>query len=163
MELTPEQLRFIERLTNSLERVGAAPMLGRVYGAIMASERDMLSADELATLLQASRGSISQATRQLIEIRMIERVRKPGDRKDYFRIGSDAWPVVTRLRTMESLRIKELFQHALRDLPNTNPAARESMEATIEFITFWEEHLDRFFKDWDEYKEQRRAQRDSSD
>jgi DNA-binding transcriptional regulator GbsR (MarR family) len=51
---------------------------------------------ELADMLQASRGSISQATRTLVQTGIIQRVSRPGERRDYFRVRRGTWMELTR-------------------------------------------------------------------
>ena len=71
--------RFVEELGVLLELEAGAPrMVGRVLGWLLVCEPPEQSAAELAERLQASRGSISAATRLLLRMGMIERVRTRG-------------------------------------------------------------------------------------
>jgi DNA-binding transcriptional regulator GbsR (MarR family) len=64
--------RFIEELGMQFELEAAAPrMLGRVLGWLLVCDPPEQSAAELAERLQASKGSISTATRLLLRMGMI--------------------------------------------------------------------------------------------
>jgi DNA-binding transcriptional regulator GbsR (MarR family) len=58
--------RYVEDFGLLLERFGLPRMVGRVLGVLLVSEAPEHSAEDLAGVLQASRGSISSATRTLV-------------------------------------------------------------------------------------------------
>jgi len=57
-----------------LENTGFQRMMGRVLAALWVAEHEIVSADHLAGMLKASRGSISTSTRTLEQVGLIERV-----------------------------------------------------------------------------------------
>lgn len=156
------QLDFIEQLGLSFERVGAAPMFGRIYGALLIAPETELCAEELAATLHASRGSISQATRGLISLGLIERTRKPGVRKDFFRVKPGAWMRATLNKQAEIETMRSIFQQGLEQMSDYPAAARAALEENIDFLNFWEESLTQFAEAWDQHKEKLRDQRDSN-
>src|SRR5919201_6734758 len=84
--------RFIEQVGVQFELEAGTPrMVGRVFGWLLVCDPPEQSAAELAEQLQASKGSISTATRVLLRIGMIERLRVRGERFDRFRAPPDAW------------------------------------------------------------------------
>ena len=93
--LTEAQQEYTEDLGIFFERFGLPRAVGRVLGVLLLRPREH-SAEELANLLHASRGSISQATRALVEWGLIRRTSKPGQRRDYFSLRPSAWSQVLR-------------------------------------------------------------------
>src|SRR6516162_11727046 len=84
--------RFVEELGVLLELEAGAPrMVGRVLGWLLVCDPPEQSAAEVAQRLQASKGSISTATRVLLRMGMIERVRLRGERFDRFLARPEAW------------------------------------------------------------------------
>jgi DNA-binding transcriptional regulator GbsR (MarR family) len=84
--------RFVEELGILLElEAGTARMVGRTLGWLLVCEPPEQSAAELAEMLQASKGSISTATRVLLRMGLVERVRFRGERFDRFRVQPEAW------------------------------------------------------------------------
>ena len=61
---------------------------GRIIGLLQVDERPF-SFGELATELGVSRGSVSANTRLLLDRGIIEKVSRPGDRQDYFRMAAN--------------------------------------------------------------------------
>jgi len=83
---TQEQTRFIERSGLIAGREGFPRIAGRIFGLLLISPTE-LSLDEIATRLSVSRASVSTDARRLIEAGILERVGRPGDRKDYYQIA----------------------------------------------------------------------------
>jgi DNA-binding MarR family transcriptional regulator len=81
------KLNFIEESGLVLEKLGMTRMAGRVFGYLMICDEDQVSFDDIRETLNASKGSISATTKQLVYSRLVEQVSIPGDRKTYFRIS----------------------------------------------------------------------------
>ena len=155
------QRDFIEKMGISFERSGATPMLGRVWGALLVSSTGPMSAEELATTLGASRGAISHATRQLAELLFIEKFRKPGDRKDYFRTTPQSLVKASRRRLQELQVLRELFEEGLHAMEDAEPEHSASLVSGMDFLSMWESTLENFFSEWQQHKGDQRAKRNS--
>src|ERR1700736_4180353 len=84
--------RFIEELGMQFEAEAGIPrMVGRILGWLLVCDPPKQSSAELAERLQASKGSISTATRLLARMGLIERVRTRGERFDRFAARAQAW------------------------------------------------------------------------
>tara|TARA_R110002073_G_scaffold118918_1_gene258319 strand:+ start:166765 stop:167301 length:537 start_codon:yes stop_codon:yes gene_type:complete len=59
--------------------------------------------DEIMDRLRVSRGNVSMSVRSLLEWAVIEKVRLPGDRKEYYQAEQDVWSM---LRSIARERIK---------------------------------------------------------
>ena len=77
-----ERASYAEDFGLLFEGFGLPRMVGRVLGVLLISDPPELSAEELAEALQASRGSISSATRSLIGMGLVQRRTKRGERRD---------------------------------------------------------------------------------
>src|SRR5215217_2912648 len=86
VSLDEERRRYVEEFGLLFGQFGLSRMLGRVLGVLMISDPPERSAEELAEALGASRGSISQTTRSLIQMGLVQRWSRPGERKHYFRV-----------------------------------------------------------------------------
>lgn len=88
---SPAQVDFVEKMGLQVESVGWMPrMSGRVFGALLVSDGP-LSQSELREVLQASLGAISGATRELLGMRLAQRVALPGTRQVGLELHHDAW------------------------------------------------------------------------
>jgi len=95
---------FIEMMGRHFEEEGTARIAGRLVGMLMLTE-DPASLDELAERLQVSKGSVSLNARLLEDWGIAERITRPGDRRDFYRIAPD---VSTRLLERQIARIRVL-------------------------------------------------------
>jgi hypothetical protein len=146
--------RFIEELGMQFELEAAAPrMLGRVLGWLLVCDPPEQSAAELAERLQASKGSISTATRLLLRMGMIERVRLRGERFDRFIARPEAWDEYLWREEQFSAprRVLRLGLEALGDEP---PARRARLEELDSIYAWWERRIPQLRE---EYLADRRA------
>ena len=148
-----ERCAFVEDFGVMFERLGSTRMLGRVWGALMVADPPELTADELADFLKASRGSISQATRQLIEIGVVRRISKPGIRRDFYKIRPNAWQEAMRREEHSVVAMQQLFKRGLAAMEGSSCEARRALEESIAFTEFWLRELDAIFERWEAHKE----------
>ena len=86
-----EHFEFIESSAELMEEHGFPRMAGRVVGALLLHDPPHMSHDELAKLLQASKGSISMSTQLLVRMNILERLSIPGQRRSYYRLRDNLW------------------------------------------------------------------------
>jgi DNA-binding transcriptional regulator GbsR (MarR family) len=150
--------KFIEASGIQLELdVGAPRMVGRVLGWLLICDPPEQSAAELADQLQASRGSISTATRVLIRTGLIERVRRRGERFDRFVARPEGWDAMMwdESQVAEPRRVLQLGLDALKDEPSER---RERLEELDRMYLWWEKRLPELRQ---EYLEHRRREQQS--
>jgi DNA-binding transcriptional regulator GbsR (MarR family) len=107
--------RFVERAGLLWENDGLPRIAGRIYGLILIAD-EALSLDDIADALGVSKASVSTDTRLLERIGYVERISKPGDRKDYYQHTQRSFEqaIAERIRRMHEL--EDLIESA-RDLP----------------------------------------------
>lgn len=133
--------RFVEQIGVQFELEAGTPrMVGRVFGWLLVCDPPEQSAAELADRLQASKGSISTATRVLLRIGLIERMRNRGERFDRFRARPEAWDeFLWRQDQFEApRRVFRLGLEALADEPKARRARLEELDA---IYAWWEERM----------------------
>ncbi|HET9255031.1 MAG TPA: MarR family transcriptional regulator [Pseudonocardiaceae bacterium] len=116
------------------EDLGLPRAWGRVLGWLLVCEPDCQSAEELAARLQASRGSISMATRSLIRMGSVERQTKPGDRRTYYRIGPGIWTHMFEQQIQSATKLRQLAKQGL-GLLHDEPATRRSRLQELHDLT----------------------------
>ncbi|MEW6638681.1 MAG: MarR family transcriptional regulator [Actinomycetota bacterium] len=151
--LEEERRRYVEDFGLLFEGFGLARMVGRVLGALMVADPPEMSAEELAGVLRASRGSISTATRMLVRMGLVERVGRPGERRDYFRNKPGAWHDLMR-REMEGIAaFREMAERGLGILEaegRDRPEVRLGLEEMRDFYAYCEKELPALFERWEE-------------
>ncbi|MGP3960734.1 GbsR/MarR family transcriptional regulator [Nonomuraea sp. 3N208] len=90
-------LAWVERVATFVsEEWGLAPITGRILGWLMACDPPEQTGGEIAAAIGASRASLTTNLQLLTSIKLIRRVRKPGERNVYYVIEDDAWSKVAR-------------------------------------------------------------------
>ena len=82
---------LVEEMGLVWAELGEPRMQGRVLGYLMLSNAPYVSSAELAEGLHASTGSISGATKVLVDEGFIRRVAVAGERSYFFRAEDDVW------------------------------------------------------------------------
>ncbi|UUU36276.1 transposase [Streptomyces sp. CA-210063] len=82
---------FVEEIGLVWEAAGSSRMDGRIIAYLLITDVPYVSSAELARALQVSAGSVSLATRRLVDAGFIRRHAVPGERSHYFRVDDDVW------------------------------------------------------------------------
>lgn len=118
--------RFTDRMGLLFEAEGQPPIAGRIFGYLMVSE-EARSLDQLAEALQISKASVSANARRLADVGVLERVCRPADRHDYYRVAPQLFS-----RTMaERLRRWQRFTEAVGEARRTLPIRSERVRARL--------------------------------
>jgi DNA-binding transcriptional regulator GbsR (MarR family) len=124
--------RFIERMGQILESDGLTRIAGRIFGHLLLSAEPQ-SLEDLATALQASKGSISQDTRLLERLGALERVTRAGDRRVFYQIGDRMMQRMIALRMERIEQVRQAMQEGLE------AAADETVRTRLnDFVDFHE-------------------------
>jgi DNA-binding transcriptional regulator GbsR (MarR family) len=137
---------FVERLAVAHEADSLPRIAGRIFGLLLICEREM-SLDELARELGASKGSASVNTRLLEQRGFVERISRPADRRDYYRIMPDLFERTMEQRLARWYRFHEIVQYGLNEL-DLSPTVRDRL---MEFETAYEdvrEAIESTLKKW---------------
>lgn len=114
---------FIERFGLQFEANGFPRIAGRIFGLLLVAD-DPLSLDDMAEKLDVSKASVSNDARRLAQHGIVELVSRTGDRRDYYRIGDDAFARSMRLR-LESIRnFHSLLAECAQLSADESPAVR---------------------------------------
>lgn len=129
METDNKRVRqYLENSADLMEEHGLPRMAGRVIGALLISASSHLSHDELADLLQASKGSISMTTQLLVRLNILERISLPGHRRHYYQLRSNLWNDLLSTRTEHIEKHLRMVNEGLALLEN------EPLEAKMRLI-----------------------------
>lgn len=133
-----ELLCFADEIGLLYEELGLPRAWGRVLGWLLVCEPESQSAEDLAAVLHASRGSISMATRSLIRMDVIERQTKRGDRRTYYRIRPGAWTAVFEQQIQSITKACQLAKRGLELLSDEPATRRDRLRELHDFTEFYE-------------------------
>ena len=143
--------RFIERMGLLSETDGLPRIAGRIFGLLLVTPGEC-SLDEMAEQLGVSKASVSNDTRRLADLGLLERTSRPGDRRDYYSIAPNVFERSLEARLARMERVHEAMREA-SELPSSKqPGVRERLEeldAAWEFavqetrgvLDRWREHV----------------------
>ncbi len=151
--LDTSRRHFAEDMGIALGRAGYPRMAGRIIGILMITSDNEVSTDELARLLGASRGSLSTMTRMLVDQRIIERVGKPGERRDYFRICAGAWTEFLRTRLQDVTSFHHMVENGLDIVSNKDNAPYSRLQQLHEFYEFFQKEFEAMLERWKHRKQ----------
>lgn len=133
----------------ALEALGTPRTAARVLSALLVADPPEQTAEQLAATLHASRGAISGGTAMLTTMGLIERKRRRGDRKDYFRNKPNAWFEVTKQQTASVAQLRQLAEKGLEVVATDEPEVTEGLRDMRDMLTFYERELPEMFARWE--------------
>ncbi len=145
-----KQAYFAEEVGLRFESAGLPRMAGRIFGWLLVSDPAWQSLNELAEVLQASKGSISTMTRLLIQVGLIERTSLPGERRDYFQIKPNAWTQMSQQRLAQITSFRELAERGLSLMANDPPHLQSRLQEMRDIHVFWEQELPLVNERWEQ-------------
>jgi DNA-binding transcriptional regulator GbsR (MarR family) len=146
LELTAEQ-RFAEEMGQMFDIWSQPRMAGRVWGLLMVSDEAVLSSQDLAERLHASAGSISTATRFLTHNGLIQRIRQPGERREYFRFDPHSAQAIFQQRIDLVASMHRAFESAAPRFED-RPLAYERLRDLHDFYDWMEVELRELMAQW---------------
>ena len=150
--------QFIEDMGIRFEEIGLPRMAGRIFGWLLVCEPPHQCAHELASVVGASKGSISSMTRLLINSGVIERLGLPGERGIYYRIKPGSWSELMRVRMGYVTAIRELADRGLILMAGKDPKLSKRLQELRNFYDFLEKEIPAML---DRYDRERRIARES--
>jgi DNA-binding MarR family transcriptional regulator len=152
-----DERQFADDLGFFWESAGGTRMAGRVLGALLLADPPEMSSADLTSFLDVSSGSVSTATRELIRPGLVQRVRVPGERQDYFRatMGAGAMRQFVEARIQLTRYFVELLRRGEKLASGKSPAVRRQLGDVRELYEFFEQELAAIVDRW----ERRRSRR----
>lgn len=105
-QIKAQLLEAQDRFIASWGRMGSVWGISRTMAevhALLYITGEPMCTDEIMDRLRVSRGNVSMSVRSLLEWAVVEKVRQPGDRKEYYQAEQDVWSM---LRAIARERIK---------------------------------------------------------
>jgi DNA-binding IclR family transcriptional regulator len=142
-----------EQAAALLAAAGMARMPARVMMALVGSPDDGYTAAELADRLGVSAAAVSGAVRYLVSMRLVQRLSRPGDRRDRYDLTDDAWSGMIASNAPLYAALATHMDHIAdenADAPISVARARE----VADFLRFLTERMPQLTAEW-------RAERES--
>lgn len=127
----------------------SSAMAGRALGFLLVAQPAERTIDELAAGLQVSRGAISMAMKDLLQLGLIEKTTRPRDRRRYYCLRRNVW---ARLYLDQRANVRDHLEMAERGLDLLKDRPLEAKRPLIEmaaFFTFLSDVVPEFIDEWE--------------
>lgn len=147
MQLSEAKRRFIQAWGTLGSKWGVNRTMAQVHALLLISP-DALSADDVMTELNISRGNANMNLRALIDWNLIKKQLKSGDRKEYFFAEKDIWKAAQQIMTQRKKRELEPIRQILTELKNVegNDPYVDTFKSTINDINEFANAADKFLE-----------------
>jgi DNA-binding transcriptional regulator GbsR (MarR family) len=154
--MDPATAHFSDRMGQIFENEGEQRTAGRMFGFLLVSE-GVVSLDHLAEALGVSKASASTNARALAQTGILERVSRPNDRHDYYRVTPDLFTRTMSRRLQRWQRFTEAVRDARRTIPIQSPAVRSRLKAYETGWTYMMEAVGQALERWNRSPQSKQA------
>jgi DNA-binding transcriptional regulator GbsR (MarR family) len=138
---------FVERFAAAMVASGMPRMASRVFAFLLSQEDGSATSADLAAALQASPAAISGAVRYLIQLHLVTKSHRPGERRDVYRLLSDHWYEMVGNRDHELQQWARLSREGV-DVVGVETRAGARLEETARFFEFLINEMPRVLERW---------------
>jgi DNA-binding transcriptional regulator GbsR (MarR family) len=145
MEFEKAKATFIQTWGKLGSEWGINRSMAQVHALLLIAP-EPLSTDEVMEALHISRGNTNMNLRDLINWDLVEKVIKPGDRKEYFTAEKDIWEIARRIVRERKRREIEPLKKALKELSHVKHNKKDKevkqFEETVHDLSRFVEKMD---------------------
>ena len=134
--MNDREAAFVEEMGQHMGGYKLTPMAGRLWAWLLICEPTEQTAGDLAADLQASRGAISGAATFLSATGMIRRVRRRGDRREYFSAPPGTFDTLLRSVGPAYTRLVEITEDGLAATADRSPRSRARLQEVHDATVF---------------------------
>jgi len=139
-------LQAVERFALQLTDAGMPRMPARIFAYLIIDDADDATAGELVDRLRVSPAAVSGGLRYLVQAGLLVRERRPGARRDHYRLHNDIW-YETYLQRIDVLRRWEDLLSETIDAVGPDKAPASLLE-TREFMAFVRDEYPGMMERW---------------
>jgi DNA-binding transcriptional regulator GbsR (MarR family) len=154
IELRPEQLEIIQKMSVFQVRAGMPPTEARILALLLVSDRTELTFDEIRETLNTSKSAVSTALNTLVLRNKIESINIPGDRKRYFKHQLRNWNANAHDSLIQLLSVNNLLKEILTVRTTETEEFNQDLKNVISFIDFLQLELVQVFQKWNDQQKQ---------
>ncbi|WP_248146906.1 GbsR/MarR family transcriptional regulator [Microbacterium aoyamense] len=136
-----------EQAAAMMTAAGMARMPARVMMALVGSPDEGYTAAQLADRLGVSAAAVSGAVRYLQSMRIIQRLSRPGERRDRYDLADDAFTGVVTANSPLYARLADLMEAIADDNEAAEASVRRARD-TADFLRYLAERMPQIAADW---------------
>lgn len=140
-ETEQQKMNYVEEMTLKLEEAGIPRIACQILSWLMICTPAHQSFTDLIDNLEISKASISNMSRLLIQMGLIEKVRIQGERQIHFQLKEEAWVDLLEIQTQQVYDLAKISQKGLDLLKNEDEAQKQRLKEMNRFYTFLSEEM----------------------
>jgi DNA-binding transcriptional regulator GbsR (MarR family) len=134
MKLAEAKLQFIQAWGTLGSKWGINRTMAQLHALLMVSA-DPLSTEDMMEELNISRGNVNMNIRELMDWGLVDKIHKPGDRKEYFSAEKDVWKITKQVAKERKKRELEPIIKVLEQLSDVEGDKKDrNVKAFVESI-----------------------------
>lgn len=134
--LEQTEIDFIEEMTLKMEEAGLPRIACQILSWLMICSPVHQSFSDLIENLEISKASVSNMTRLLMQMGLIEKVRIHGDRQIHFQIKDQAWVDLLKIQTQQVFDLMKISQKGIDLLADKKEVSTLRLEEMNKFYSF---------------------------
>ncbi|QKJ20726.1 GbsR/MarR family transcriptional regulator [Microbacterium hominis] len=138
-----------EQAAAMLAAAGMPRMPARVMMALVGSPDEGYTAAEIGERLGVSPAAVSGAVRYLQTLRLVQRLSRPGDRRDRYDLADDAWGGVITSNAPMYARLGELMEQIADDNGDA-PTSATRARTSADFLRFLADRMPQLVVEWEQ-------------
>lgn len=131
MKLPEARNQFIQAWGTLGSKWGINRTMAQIHALMMVAP-DPLSTEEIMEELNISRGNVNMNVRELIDWGLVEKMHKPGERREYFWAEKDIWKIA---RQVAKERKKRELEPILKVLDQVSQVEGDKKDKNIKAFT----------------------------
>lgn len=140
---------MVEKMGVFFEQRGLSPIHGRVFAYLLLEEPPYKDFYQIQDFLKASKGSISNALKFLMDKGLVKYLTFSGDRKRYFQVDMDGWMAAN---IEQARRTPDMIQYS-KDLMEMRSGSKflefnEQLEKILDFHKQLGDVMEQFIEKW---------------
>jgi DNA-binding transcriptional regulator GbsR (MarR family) len=134
MKLAEAKTQFIQAWGTLGSKWGINRTMAQLHALLMVSA-DPMSTEEMMDELNISRGNVNMNIRELMDWGLVEKIHKPGDRKEYFSAEKDIWVVTKQVAKERKKRELEPIIKVLEQISEVDGEKKDkNVKAFVDMI-----------------------------
>ena len=127
MQIEDAKRKFIQSWGTLGSQWGINRTMSQIHALLLITKGE-LSAEEIMEQLSISRGNANMNIRALMDWGLVNKIIKPGDRKEYFTAGKDIWETARKITYERRKRELEPVMQMIEELKKENIEGGEAGE-----------------------------------
>ena len=147
MHLDEKTQAFVDRMGMFYEHWGMTRTFGQLQGLLMVADGPV-SLDELSQRLHVSKAAVSNTVRLYRELGFLRRIKRPGDRRDYYEMAPNSLETATEKKMAIFRQMVTIANEGIAAVNDPEHPAHDRLVETRAFYEYIAQAFVAMLDDW---------------